>query len=139
MGCKKLTLKDYFILRTFSTNSYTYDNVNHILACTNPSTDEQPFVSYGNSSNLRTTKTYYPTTADAVAIGRLKKIVNPDDTITSYSYEYGTYSASPGAPGTFTPGTGDAFRTILMQLVTEKTTPPTNLEALFRASTPQII
>lgn len=66
---------------------------------------------YGDSSNLRTTKRYYASTANAASSGRLKTVTNPDDTMATYTYEYGTYieNSTPGQ-STFTLGVGAALR-----------------------------
>ena len=71
----------------------------------------KPDAAYGDSTSLRTTKRYYASTADAASSGRLKTVTNPDGTMDTYTYEYGTYTenATPGQ-STFTPGVGVALR-----------------------------
>lgn len=70
-----------------------------------------PGNSYGDSSNLRTTKTFYAPTADDASAGRVKTKVNPDGTMYTYLYEYGSYTSDPDpANCVFTPGEGAAYR-----------------------------
>ena len=70
---------------------------------------------YGDPANFRITKTHYAPSVGAPAAGRVKTVTSSDGALKTYIYELGTYNASP-TPGssTFTPGTGDAFRTTVI-------------------------
>jgi YD repeat-containing protein len=96
--------KSYYVYKTVSGEC-----IEIVENCADPS---KP---YGDPSNLRETITKYAATEPAPSSGRVKTIENPDGTLTTFTYELGTYSPSP-TPGssTFTAGTGDALRTTIV-------------------------
>jgi hypothetical protein len=95
--------KNYHVYKTNAAGEY----VEITERCSDPS---KP---YGDAANLRTVKTIYASDT-GISSGRVKTIERPDGTLETYSYELGTYApGSAGAPGTFTPGTGDAMRTTI--------------------------
>ena len=71
-----------------------------------------PAANYGDAGNLRSTRTYYAPDAASALAGRLKSTQRPDGRLDTYTYEAGTYTSN-ATPSlcSFTPGTGDAFRT----------------------------
>jgi len=71
-----------------------------------------PTAIYGTTGNLRTTTTYYASSAAPASAGRLRTVQSPDGRLDTYTYETGTYTSN-AIPllCSFTAGTGDAFRT----------------------------
>ena len=67
--------------------------------------------SWDSPGNLKTIKQYYAKTADAASRGRVWKITYPDNTMDTYTYEYGNWTQSPvSANSSFSAGTGNALR-----------------------------
>ena len=70
-----------------------------------------PTAAYGASENMRRVTTYYGTSAGTRLVGRIKSVVKVNETMETYSYEYGTYTVNADpVSSTFTPGTGYAMR-----------------------------
>ncbi|MCK5805334.1 MAG: hypothetical protein KAI66_21065, partial [Lentisphaeria bacterium] len=67
--------------------------------------------SYGATGNLRTTITYYPSSAGSASAGRVKTIRFPDGRLDTYVYESGVYSDSVDPSlCSFSAGAGHSLR-----------------------------
>ena len=88
---------------------------------------ERGLASYGDSSNLRTTSTYYSESSGDASAGLLKTVQHPDGTLDTYSYDFGTYSSNP-APSlsSFSAGTGSAYRKTIIHGTTSSPSGITN-------------
>ena len=71
-----------------------------------------PNAAFGDPSNLRTIRTYYPSGTGTADSGGIKQVQYPDGRMDSYTYEYGVYvpGTNPGE-GQFTAGSGVNIRT----------------------------
>lgn len=68
-----------------------------------------------NSSNLRTIKKYYSSSADAASSGRLESISFPDGQLHKYTYEFGNWhQATSPANSYFASGNGAALKITIM-------------------------
>lgn len=75
-----------------------------------------PDALFGDPTNLRTEKTYFPFVLNNVDAGRIKSIQYPDGRVDTFSYENGTYTPGtpPSGPGAFAAGTGPDEREIII-------------------------
>ncbi|MFH0908836.1 MAG: hypothetical protein V1929_08745 [bacterium] len=75
---------------------------------------------YGNTTNPRTTRIFYPITNALESADRPKSVQYPDGTLDSFTYEKGAYTASTNpASSLFTPGAGtDTCETVVHGVAT---------------------
>jgi RHS repeat-associated protein len=83
-GGTKTISKTMFAAYTDSGGEYTEITKRAVL----------PGAGWSDSSNLVTTRTYYPGSEPSTARGRLKEVVRPDGDVTAYNYSYGSDPAA---------------------------------------------
>ncbi|MFZ4396621.1 MAG: RHS repeat-associated core domain-containing protein, partial [Kiritimatiellia bacterium] len=116
-GCQSQTPRKTIEIMQGVTNSLTYhgyftNTLGEIVEVTErcPSAT----AAFGDASNLRSETTYYRTDAtNTAAAGKTKSSRQSDNTLTSYSYAYGTFTA--GTPGAFVAGSGTDRLTFTVQ------------------------
>lgn len=93
-------------------HAYYFDNSEYVEIeehCTNVTAQ------YGDSSNLRTERRYYPRgNNSSPSAGRIHTIKYPDRTMDTFTYEYGTWILDSSlSRGYFMPGNGSAIRLVI--------------------------
>ena len=80
------TYNAYFIDSTINEAGETIYEYTEIEERTTTLEEDGEGPEYGDPSNLRTTRVYYPDNADAVSAGRLQRVTTPDGVVMVYSY-----------------------------------------------------